>query len=90
MNTIPDIYSGIVQLTWYYYVLNYLQCICQDSSLVPNPYVNESIQSRSVRLNPVQSGPVQFTWYYTLSQCIRSDGLQITWYHQVPWANPAP
>ena len=28
--------------------------------------MNESIQFRSVRFNPVQSGPVQITWYYTL------------------------
>ena len=51
-------------------------------------YLNsESIQSRPVRLNPVQSGPVQITWYYTFA-CIRVDSLQITKYDQVPWANP--
>ena len=35
-------------------------------------------------------GIVQFTWYYITMQCIRLCDLQITWYYQVPWANPVP
>ncbi len=45
MNTKPDIYSGIVQLAWYYITYNALG----------------------------------------MRAC-----LQITWYYQVPWANPVP
>ena len=52
-------------------------------------YYNESKQSRSYPVSYtgriVRSIPV----YLVLTmQCIRQVGLQITWYYQVPWANP--
>ena len=47
---------------------------------------SESIQYRILRY----TGIVQFNWYYNSMQCIRFGDLQITWYYQVPWANPVP
>ena len=45
---------------------------------------SESIQYRIyVRYSP------DYLVLYTM-QCIRHYGLQITWYYQVPWANPVP
>ena len=35
-------------------------------------------------------GIVRFYRYYNSMQCIRFGDLQITWYYQVPWANPVP
>ena len=65
----------------------------------PNAYcllvnINRSILQR-IKTVPVLSGHTgivrSIPVYLVLTmQCIRQVGLQITWYYQVPWANPVP
>ncbi len=44
-----------------------------------------TVPACSVQSGPVQSSPVYLLY---IMQCIGFGGLQITWYYQVPWANP--
>ncbi len=65
----------------------------------PNAYcllvnITRSILQR-IKTVPVLSGYTglvrSIPVYLALTmQCIEQGGLQITWYYQVPWANPVP
>ncbi len=55
-------------------------------------YYNESIQAvpdLSGYSGPVRSSPVYLVSTYNTSGIVACR-LPVTWYYQVPWANPAP